>query len=181
MRRIDSRAAARLAVFTFVALAVASCASDGSSRGETADPAADPGSDPVAERETSPERTGPRVIFEPAGREPAAVTVEIARTPAAIQRGLMYREHLPLDHGMLFIFPDEEIRTFWMKNTLIPLDMIFVSADRTVVGIVERAEPRTTTGRRVDAPSQYVVEVNGGWASAHGVEAGTPVRFVDLD
>jgi uncharacterized protein len=183
MRRLDRHAAGVLAILTLTALAVASCTKEGSSpRGDTSDPASSAGSESGAEPETPrAARPGPRVIFEPEGREPASVTVELASTPAAIQRGLMYREHLPLDHGMLFIFPDEEIRTFWMKNTLIPLDMIFVSSDKHVAGIVERAEPRTTTPRRVETPSQYVVEVNGGWARAHGVEVGTPVRFVEID
>jgi uncharacterized membrane protein (UPF0127 family) len=119
----------------------------------------------------------PAVILEPPGHPPAEVTVEIARTPRQIQRGLMYREHMPPDRGMLFLMGEERIQSFWMHNTLIPLDMIFIGRDMTVAGVVANAEPLTDTPRRVDRPSFYVLEVNTGWAAAHHVEAGTPVRF----
>ncbi len=164
-----------------VTCVLASCSRQDADGAQPSDPAAAPVADTKTGDAHPTRRALPSVVFEPDGGAPAEVTVEIADTPAAIQRGLMYREHLPPDHGMLFIFRDEQIRTFWMKNTLIPLDMIFISSDRLVAGIVENAEPRTTTPRRVDAPSQYVVEVNGGWARARGVEVGTPVRFVDVD
>ena len=92
----------------------------------------------------------------------------------------MYRQHLAPDAGMVFLFAEDEVQSFWMKNTLIPLDMIFIAADLTVAGVVENAEPLTTEGRGIDAPSRYVLEVNGGWARAHGVTAGTRVRFEHL-
>jgi len=82
---------------------------------------------------------------------------------------------------MLFLYQNEDIRHFWMRNTLIPLDMIFISADLRVVGIVENAEPQTETIRQVPQPSQYVLEVNGGYAAAHGIAAGTPVEFRDIE
>jgi uncharacterized membrane protein (UPF0127 family) len=64
-----------------------------------------------------------------------------------------------------------------MSNTLIPLDMIFIGRDMKVVGVVEKATPRSTKLRSVGAPSLYVLEVNGGWAAAHGIDAGAAVRF----
>jgi len=67
-----------------------------------------------------------------------------------------------------------------MQNTLIPLDMIFIKADYTVAGIVENAEPRTETLRKVGVPSVYVLEVNGGWTAAHHVVAGAKVRFENV-
>lgn len=106
-----------------------------------------------------------------------AVEVEIVDTPAKIERGLMFRQHLPPDQGMLFIMRDERSWPFWMRNTLIPLDMIFIAKNLTVAGIVENAEPRTETLREVDAPSLYVLEVNGGYCAVHKVAAGTKVRF----
>lgn len=106
-----------------------------------------------------------------------AVTVEIAATPAKIERGLMFREHLPPDNGMLFLMKDVRNWPFWMRNTLIPLDMIFIAKDLTIAGIVENAEPRTETLREVNAPSLYVLEVNGGYCAAHKVAAGAKVRF----
>jgi uncharacterized membrane protein (UPF0127 family) len=78
---------------------------------------------------------------------------------------------------MLFLMPEDEIHTFWMRNTLIPLDMIFIQRDLVVAGVVENAEPRTDTLRSVGKPSSYVLEVNGGWAAAHGVGAGTKASF----
>lgn len=122
----------------------------------------------------------PAVILEPAGHPPAEVTVEVARTGRQIQRGLMYREHMPADHGMLFLMREERIQSFWMRNTLIPLDMIFIGKDMTVAGVVANTEPLTDTSRRVDRPSYYVLEVNAGWAAAHHVAAGTRVRFRDV-
>lgn len=166
------------ALAALVALACAACSPDReASREAPEEPASARGEDDAAASEPEQEDGLPAVIFEPEGEEPARVLVEVADTPAAIQRGLMYREHLPSDHGMLFVFTDEDLRSFWMKNTFIPLDIIFLGADREVVGIVADAEPETTTPRRVDEPSQYVVEVNAGFSRQHGIEAGTPVRF----
>ena len=68
----------------------------------------------------------------------------------------MERRELAANHGMLFVFPREAPQQFWMKNTLIPLDMIFIRADGTIAGIVADAEPLTLTGRGVSAPSLYV-------------------------
>lgn len=105
------------------------------------------------------------------------VEVEVVQTSAAIERGLMFREHLPPDQGMLFLMKEERAWSFWMRNTLIPLDMIFIAKDMTIAGIVENAEPRTETLREVPAPSLYVLEVNGGYCAAHKVAAGAKVRF----
>jgi uncharacterized protein len=123
---------------------------------------------------------GAAVVFHPPGRPPARVAVEVAVLPHQIQRGLMYREHLRPDAGMIFLFRSSKVQRFWMKNTLVSLDMIFVASDRKVVGVVERTEPRTLTSRNVAAPSQFVVEVNGGWAAAHGITAGVPVTFENV-
>ena len=106
------------------------------------------------------------------------VTVEVVATRPTIERGLMFREHLPVDGGMLFLMGGETDHTFYMRNTLIPLDMIFITKDLTIAGIVERAEPRTETLRSVGLPSLYVLEVNGGWTAAHQVKPGAKVRFL---
>ncbi|RMG10430.1 MAG: DUF192 domain-containing protein [Deltaproteobacteria bacterium] len=108
------------------------------------------------------------------------VRVELALTGDEKARGLMHRESLPEGRGMLFIFPDEEVRTFWMKNTLIPLDMIFIRKDGTVAGIVHSAEPLTTTPRTVGKASKYVLEVPGGTCRAGGIDTGTTVTFEDI-
>jgi len=123
----------------------------------------------------------PMVVLRPEGRPEVRVQVELARTSQERERGLMFREQLDADSGMLFLYQQEGILAFWMRNTLIPLDMIFISADHRVVGIVENAEPQTDTVRKVDEPSQFVLEVNGGFAAAHGIAAGTPVEFRNIE
>ncbi len=117
-----------------------------------------------------------RVVFvTPAGDVP--VTVEVADTPAATRRGLMFRRELARDAGMLFVFDVEEPHEFWMKNTYLPLDMIFVSAGLEVVGVVAGAEPLDETPVGVGKPSKYVVEVNSGFAREHGIGPGTKMRL----
>lgn len=105
------------------------------------------------------------------------VEVEVAATPEARTRGLMWRTELAAGKGMLFLFPEEEVQSFWMRNTLIPLDMIFITTGMKVAGIVERAEPRTLTARTVGVPSQFVLEVPGGWSQSVGVTKGSAVEF----
>jgi uncharacterized protein len=110
------------------------------------------------------------------------VKVEIARSDPERQRGLMYRQKLEPGRGMIFLFEQPQRLQFWMKNTYIPLDMIFIGADKRVVYVEENAEPLTTQARGpADEDSQFVLEVPGGWARAHGVERGVAVKFVDID
>jgi uncharacterized protein len=123
---------------------------------------------------------GPRVfITSPSGRE-SSVKVELARTPDEQERGLMFRKELQADSGMLFVFQETSEHAFWMQNTLIPLDLIFIGEDGRVVGIVANAEPLTTSPRAVGSLSRYVLEVNGGWSAAHTVSKGDRVRFEGL-
>lgn len=89
----------------------------------------------------------------------------------------MNRKSLSQNSGMLFIFPDEQIRTFWMKNTLIPLDMIFMNTKKIIVGIVYNAVPQTLDLRRVDTPAQYVLEVNAGQALMNNLKVGTKASW----
>ena len=107
----------------------------------------------------------------------ATFRLEIADRPVDRARGLMYRKSLAPDRGMVFVFPAEEVQNFYMKNTYVPLDMVFVSADGRVVGVVEDARPLTLDIRSVPAPSRYVVELNAFAARAQGIRAGTTVTF----
>ena len=139
--------------------------------------------DDAAAKPTSSEAQAPveatKVIIEtPSG--PKTVTVEVVWTAPKVERGLMYREHLAPDAGMLFFMGQEYDWAFYMRNTLIPLDMIFITKDMTVAGVVANAEPKTETLRRVGKPSLYVLEVNGGWAAANGVTTGAKVRYEAL-
>ena len=119
------------------------------------------------------------VIFD-TDRGPVQFLSEVVDTPAGRQKGLMFRESLPEKTGMLFVFPNEAQRSFWMRNTLIPLDMIFIKSDKTVLGIVENAEPRTDSSRSVPGASQYVLELIGGSAQNYRLEAGQSVKFVTV-
>ena len=101
------------------------------------------------------------------------LSVEIANTPKMRSLGLMYRKKLGEQEGMLFIFPDEEKRSFWMKNTYVPLDMIFISSDGKVLHIVKNAVPLTETPRKCDDPAKYVLEIPGGMADKLGIVEGS--------
>lgn len=118
-----------------------------------------------------------RVVLMPAGGEPVTVRVEVARTDAERRRGLMFRQQMGQDEGMLFLFEQPSQLSFWMRNTYIPLDMIFIEPSLRVLGVVENAEPMTDSSRHVPGLSQYVLEVNAGFSRRHGLQAGTAVRF----
>jgi uncharacterized membrane protein (UPF0127 family) len=122
--------------------------------------------------------TSPRgeVIFPDKTR----VAVEIARTPETRARGLMFREKMAVNEGMVFIFEDEGFYPFWMKNTLIPLDMIWVDPKLRVVHVAHSVPPCKADPCPSYPPSGnalYVVEVVSGFARQHGVKAGDQLVF----
>lgn len=108
-------------------------------------------------------------------------TVEVASTEADQQLGLMNRRHLGSDKGMLFWFglPDR-IVSFWMKDTLIPLDMIFIGADGMVKSVHERAKPEDLTPIRSEVPVVAVLEIAGGEAAKQGIAPGDVAHFPGL-
>jgi uncharacterized membrane protein (UPF0127 family) len=120
---------------------------------------------------------GARVVLEPPGAASVSVRVEIAETAEQRQQGLMYRRQLDPDAGMLFLFEQSQHNTFWMRNTYLPLDMIFITPDWKILGIVENATPQTDDPRSVPGDSQYVLEVNAGFSRSHQLAPGTAVRF----
>ncbi len=105
----------------------------------------------------------------------ASVDAELARSVPEGERGLMYRKQMGEDEGMLFYIDEKKVQTFWMRNTCIPLDMLFIDDDGTIVGIVESAPVLDDGARQVDCPSLYVLEVNAGWTRRHGVKPGQRV------
>ena len=107
----------------------------------------------------------------------AQLTVERAVTPADHERGLMFRTNLPENHGMLFEWPSETQRVFWMRNTCIPLDMLFIAKDGTVAGIQEQVPTLNEAPRSVPCPAAYVLEVNAGWCRRHGVKPGMQMKL----
>jgi uncharacterized protein len=125
--------------------------------------------------------SGPRVrISDTDGNTKAVVAVEIADTGAAREVGLMYRQHLAENAGMLFVFKQPQHLAFWMKNTEIPLDMIFAGADDTITGVVANAEPFSERQLSIEGDSQYVLEVNGGFAGHHGIRPGDHMQFLGV-
>ncbi|MHB8834990.1 MAG: DUF192 domain-containing protein [Candidatus Methylomirabilia bacterium] len=105
---------------------------------------------------------------------------EIAVTATERSRGLMYRETLTKDRGMLFVFPEEGIHRFWMKNTRIELDIIFIAADQRVVSISRRAQPCRKDPCVRYSPAgnvAYALEIAGGLATTYGFAAGDLVEF----
>jgi uncharacterized membrane protein (UPF0127 family) len=123
----------------------------------------------------------PQVVLTVHGGTEQKVIVELARTDPERMRGLMFRQALPQGRGMLFLFEHPEKLKFWMKNTYIPLDMIFIDEGMTVVYVEENAEPLTLNARGPDSDTRYVLEVPGGWSRPHGVEPGVKVKFVNVD
>lgn len=105
------------------------------------------------------------------------IGIEIARTPEEHRRGLSNRPALGEDRGMLFIFTDEVDRTFWMKETHFPLDIIFLDGERRIVGIVRRATPESEELLSVGKPSRYVLEVEGGLMDRIGMTEGDRIPF----
>ncbi len=106
--------------------------------------------------------------------------LEIADSPPEQQRGLMFRETMAPDFGMIFVFGEDRQRTFWMRNTLIPLDMVFVRADGVVDSVQPMATPRTDDPRPSDGPARYVIELVGGEAARVGIGPGVRVELANL-
>lgn len=133
----------------------------------------------AAQPDHGPATPQPQVTFHTASGE-IPVRVEVVKKPDDQARGLMFRKKLEPMHGMIFVFPQTAEHSFWMKNTFISLDMIFVSAQQTVVGVVANAEPLTKVPRTVGVPSKFVVEVNAGFAKKYGIGKGTRITMRDV-
>lgn len=102
-------------------------------------------------------------------------TVEIANTDATRERGLMFRTHMAAGHGMLFIYPDAQPRYFWMKNTLIPLDILFFDGERRLINVSADTPPCKTAecpSYPSAAPAMYVLELNAGMAKKMHIKTG---------
>ena len=103
--------------------------------------------------------------------------IEIAADEASRERGLMFRESMPSDHGMLFVFDDAQVRTFWMKNTHIPLDILYFDQNYKLVSVQRRVPPCLNSGNNCpgypsEGEARYALELNAGMADKFGVKAG---------
>jgi len=111
----------------------------------------------------------------------ATFNLELAISPDEHEKGLMFRRELPDDWGMLFIYPADGVRSFWMQNTYIPLDMLFIDASGEIVHIIAKAEPLTRTPRTSPRLARYVLELRGGRAAEAGIEVGQKIRLTHVD
>ena len=138
-----------------------------------------PAAPPPATAQPQPQ-SGPRVIF-PDG---FVVNVEVANTNELRAQGLMYRDQLKPGAGMIFFFAEDDVYPFWMKNTLIPLDMIWIDSSRKVAHVKVNVPPckiENCPSYDPGVPSRYVLEVAGGEAAKHGLKAGDQLRFEGMD
>jgi len=106
--------------------------------------------------------------------------IEVVDTLASRAEGLMFRENLPNNNGMLFIYNSEGNRSFWMKNTLIPLDMIFIDSNLNIVSIQKNAQPCKNffcKSYPSEKPAQYILEINGGLSEKLGINIGDKVKL----
>lgn len=132
---------------------------------------------PPAPAET---QSGPRIVF-PDGY---AVHVEIAADDETRTTGLMYRDQLRPASGMIFLFPRDDEYAFWMKNTLIPLDMVWIDVNKKIVHVKHDVPPckvENCPSYPPNVPSRYVLELAAGVAAQHALKAGDVLRFEGLD
>ncbi|HEY6928783.1 MAG TPA: DUF192 domain-containing protein [Thermoanaerobaculia bacterium] len=137
------------------------------------------GAAPKSSTPTPAQAAGPSVVLPSGSR----YRVELARTPEEQAQGLMFREALPPNAGMLFLFPESGIHKFWMKNTMIPLDIIWMDAAGKVVFVSAntpqcRADPCPNYGP--DQPASNVLEIAGGMAKQEKAEVGGTIRFENV-
>ena len=103
------------------------------------------------------------------------ITVQLATTPLQRQIGLMHRATMPTNEGMLFVFDDDHVQCFWMKNTLLPLTAAFVDAQGTIVNLADM-QPHSEQSHCSSKPVRYVLEMRQGWFRQRGFKAGAQVR-----
>lgn len=111
------------------------------------------------------------------GTSPLVLNLERADTPETRARGLMFRETLDPEEGMLFVFPHPEAVSFWMKNTLIPLDILYIDAGKQIVRIAENATPLSLEAIPSGVSAQYAIEIAGGRAKRDAIHVGDRVKF----
>tara|TARA_R110000868_G_scaffold37111_6_gene131437 strand:+ start:19133 stop:19621 length:489 start_codon:yes stop_codon:yes gene_type:complete len=109
--------------------------------------------------------------------EITSIDIAIADLPEERNQGLMDVNTLAENSGMLFIFDGEATRSFWMVNTPLPLDIMYVNSDSIIVRIYQNTTPFSETSLPSEAPAQFVVETNGGFSLTHGITEGMRIRF----
>jgi uncharacterized membrane protein (UPF0127 family) len=122
-------------------------------------------------------KEGELTFFTDNNEKIVTIDIEIADTDYDRQLGLMKRNEMREREGMLFIFPDNDIKSFWMRNTLIPLDMLFVNSEKKIVTIHKNTKPLSDQSYHSTAPAVYVVEVNAGFADKYNIKEGDRIEW----
>lgn len=126
---------------------------------------------------SSYQKEGTLAFVEPNGDTLQTIDIDVADTDAERTRGLMHKRSLGYDQGMLFIFDTVEEGGMWMRNTPMPLDIVFVAPDSQVINIARRTTPLSETTIEPEAPRKYVVEVRAGFADQFGLSDSTQIRW----
>ena len=147
--------------FTVLTLSVSSCKED---------------KKVVKQTQVSFKKEGELTIFK-ADSTTVNLDIEIANSEYETQTGLMYRDAMETNQGMLFIFPDETQRYFYMKNTKIALDIIYISGNKTIVSFQKNAKPFNESSLPSTFPAKYVLEVNAGLSDAWSLRIGDRIQF----
>ncbi|HTP12073.1 MAG TPA: DUF192 domain-containing protein [Bacteroidota bacterium] len=110
----------------------------------------------------------------------SAIDIEIADDDASRMQGLMYRDSMAETQGMIFVFPDEAERSFWMENTILPLDIVYINAQNRIITIQKNTVPYSRDSIPSNGPAKYVVEVNAGYCDRHSVRVGDHIEWKRL-
>jgi len=140
--------------------------------GEADGTAGEPQAASIRDTTDMPPRGSAWVIFDA-----DTVVAEVADTPALRERGLMFRTEVPDGTGMLFVFDDSQVRSFWMRNTYVPLDIAFMDPAMRIVDI-RQMEPESEELTESAAPAMFALEVRQGWFEEQGIEPGAQARIV---
>jgi uncharacterized protein len=124
------------------------------------------------------QKQGELFFLSSKGKLISRIDIEIAATEYQKEKGLMARISMAENQGMLFLFDYPKIQSFWMKDTILPLDLIFTDENRRIVHIANDAVPFSETLISSEKPAQYVVEVNAGYCNKHHIEIGNKIEFI---
>ena len=124
-------------------------------------------------------KNGELTFWDSAENELTKIDIQIAQTEFDRQLGLMFRKDMKENEGMLFIFPDNQVRNFWMRNTEIPLDMLFIDSSKVILNIAKNTTPYSDNSYSSIKPAKYVLEVNGGFSDKYKVTPGNKVTWIE--
>lgn len=125
-------------------------------------------------------KEGELTFLKPDGSPIVKINIELALTEAEQEQGLMNRSFMNNDQGMLFVFDKDEPRGFWMRNTIIPLDIMYVNSKMEIIHIAENTEPFSERSIPSQGPAKYVIEVNAGFSAQYSITKGMKVSYTEM-